>query len=365
MRCVSSKNKYSVRVPGEFKTKFDLLTEADEIISDFSPKKEQSRLLAQSYLRQGFDDKYFAVHNCGKNLVFAHEMNADGSVDAKGKLQSGMFCRDRLCPICNRRRALRLYSQVSSITDYIQRSVPGKYKFVLLTLTVPNCSPDMLNGCIDDLMSSFSRLIRSAKFNRAVLGFVRVLEITINHDNGSFHPHFHILLCVPHDYADKTSDIYINHAEWLKMWRRAAKNENIQSLDVRFCRSKDGNIFDLKDACAEVCKYAVKSNDFIFPGDEKRTDDTIFALSSALSDRRLVSFGGLFQEARAALALSDAENGDLVHINEDDVTSPGEYLCIRYTWNFNDNIYVISEVYKKRVVDGNIDILCNDEKNTS
>ena len=170
-------------------------------------------MLAQSYTRIGYQNKALRVADCGTFLEFAHEIQVDGVIAEKGKLHNANFCKDRLCPMCSWRRSYKIFAQVSQIMEQIG----SDYKFLFLTLTVPNCAPESLSETISRLMLSWNRLIDYKRFKKAIKGFFRALEVTRNFSNGSYHPHFHCVLAVSKSYG-KHSD-YINHDEWLEMWR--------------------------------------------------------------------------------------------------------------------------------------------------
>lgn len=301
-----------------------------ELTQKFTPKKLSSELLSQSYSRIGLDSKSSRVSECGTFLEFAHEISADGVIAEVGKLHNANFCKDRLCPMCSWRRSYKIFAQVSQIMELIGND----YKFLFLTLTVPNCAPEKLSETISRLMRSWNSLIDYKAFKRAVKGFFRALEITRNKTIGEYHPHFHIVLAVSKSYGANKD--YIKHDEWLNMWRKAYKDSSITQVDIRLAKSKsketDSAVDSLSSAVAEIAKYAVKSSDYIIDNDEALTDKIVDELSSALYKRRLTAFGGVFKEAFEKLKLDDAAEGDLVHINE--TLNPSlAWLITRYGWS--------------------------------
>lgn len=301
-----------------------------ELTQKFTPKKLSSELLSQSYSRIGLDSKSSRVSECGTFLEFAHEISADGVIAESGKLHNANFCKDRLCPMCSWRRSYKIFAQVSQIMELIGKD----YKFLFLTLTVPNCAPYELSKTITRLISSWDRFYHYKAFKKAVKGYFRALEITRNKTTGEYHPHFHIVLAVSKSYGSNKD--YIKHDEWLEMWRKAYKDSSITQVDIRLAKSKsketDSAVDSLSSAVAEIAKYAVKSSDYIIDNDEALTDKIVDELSSALFKRRLTAFGGVFKEAFEKLKLDDAEEGDLVHINE--TLNPAlAWLITRYGWS--------------------------------
>lgn len=299
-------------------------------IDRFVPKKAASILLSESYKRLGKLAKSNRVSECGSFLDFSFSMSENGSISETGKLFSANFCRDRLCPMCSWRRSLKVFGQVSRIMDVIG----DQYKFLFLTLTIPNCTADDLPETLDGLMSSFRRLMRYKRLS-FVKGFFRALEITRNKVNGTYHPHFHCILAVPLTYGKKQ---YVKHSEWLDLWRKACKDSSITQVDIRVVKDKSGNISDgefsksMKSAVAEVAKYPLKDSEYLIPGNPALTDDTVGTLSSALHHRRLVAYGGVFKQEFEKFNFDDPENGDLVNLDSP-VNESVSMLIVRYGWS--------------------------------
>lgn len=304
-----------------------------EISLKFTPKKNTSLLLSESYSRLGLEGKSNRVFYCGSYLEFAHEISSDGEVLETGKLHSANFCRDRMCPMCSWRRSYKIFGQVSQIMEIIG----DKYKFLFLTLTVPNCAGDDLAGTLDRMMNAFRKFIRYKDF-KVVKGFFRALEITRNKDPksksyGTYHPHFHVVLAVPKMYGK--GSCYVGRDRWLELWQKAMKDHSITQVDIRVARDKNASESasqELASAVAEIAKYAVKDSDYIYPGQEDLTDQIVTTLTGALHHRRLVAYGGVFQDAFEKLKLDDPEDGDLVHINEK-LNPALAWLIVKYGWS--------------------------------
>lgn len=332
-----------------------------ELDSVFIPKKKASLILAKSYDRlrlknsqigsvkidpYGFDKKYSRVADCGSYLVFRKEFNNDtGEVFGKARLNRANFCEDRLCPQCGRRRTLKIYSQVSRIMD----NMP-KVRYIFLTLTVPNCIGEDLNPTIDRMYKAFYRFKRRGIFKSTVLGFMRALEITKNNNPrsksfGTYHPHFHCVLAVPADYGPY-SENYIERDTWLKLWRESYKDDSIIAVDVRFAdlpKNKNHASPDpVKDSIREIAKYSVKGSDYlgkydkdgnlIKPYPNNVIDDSVFDLSLALRNRRLIEFGGIMYDMHKKLNLDDPEDGDLINIDNENINPMLSYVLYHYHW---------------------------------
>lgn len=317
------------------------LTETRELQERFSPKHSDGLTLSECYSRLGYYVRAERVAQCGSFLEFAHELDVlSGEFSEHGKLHTANFCRDRLCPMCTWRRSLKIFGQVSRILDVIKLD----YKFIFLTLTIPNVKGDLLRDTISLLMCAFNRLMGYADVRAVSKGWFRCLEITYNQKADTYHPHFHVIIAVPKSYGK--GECYIKRDEWLHLWRRAYRDESITQVDVRLVRPKkkdsrilqqsangadydleslDG-VLDISSVVAEVSKYTLKFTDF-------KSDKVVYYLANALQGRRLVAYGGVFKEVFQRLKMEDAESdkADLIHI-EDKIDPMVSLMIFRYGW---------------------------------
>lgn len=323
-------------------------TEDAEINERFYPQKSIGYLLANSYERlHRKDAKIERVRDCGSSLFFAHEIDGYGEIALKGKLKLANFCHDRLCPMCNWRRSLKIFGQVSDILDAIQ----DDYQFVFLTLTIPNVTEDMLQDTINRLIKSINRLFKRKRVKTVLRGYFRGLEITRNPVTDTFHPHFHLILALCKSYFQDY--YYIRQDEWLQMWNEAYYGmdyleqcvQPITQLDVRKCYDKrkmsnNGASISFGSSIAEAAKYAVKSSEYLHGDNYELTDRLVNLYSTVLYHRRLVQYGGIFLDTFKKLGLDDAEdeNADLVHVNE--TINPAVSLLVRhFAWNVGISQY--------------------------
>lgn len=311
-----------------------------ELERKFNPKKRDSLLLAESYERLAREKRAERVRSCGDFLEFAHEIAPDGVVSETGKLHSANFCRDRLCPMCAWRRSYKIFGQVSQIME----KIGTQYRFIFVTLTVPNVTGQELPGAIDDLMIAWKKFFRYRRLG-FIKGFFRVLEITRNSNRksksyGTYHPHFHVIVAVNPSYFK--SKEYLKRDDWLKLWQKATGDPTITQVDVRTVKAKDGEalqdettksvIESLSAAVAEVAKYPMKSSDYLSIPDLHTRDTVVDTFAVALQSRRLTAYGGCFKDAFESLRLDDAEDGDLVHINQT-INPALALLIVRYGWS--------------------------------
>ncbi|WP_186309011.1 protein rep, partial [Staphylococcus hominis] len=95
-------------------------------------------------------------------------------------------------------------------------------------------------------------------------------------------------------------------------------------------------------AILEISKYPVKDTDVI-RGNEVTEEnlDTVYYLDDALSARRLIGYGGILKEIHKELNLTDAEDGDLIRIEEDDDEVANETFEVMAHWHVGIKNYIV------------------------
>ncbi|RUR97632.1 protein rep [Bacillus velezensis] len=317
---------------------------------DWKGKKRRANLMAEHYeaLQTKIGAPYYGkkaekLSGCAECLSFKRDPETD-----KLKLYQAHFCKVRLCPMCAWRRSLKIAYHNKLIVEEANRQYGCRWIF--LTLTVRNVKGERLKPQISEMMEGFRKLFQYKKVKSSVLGFFRALEITKNHEEDTYHPHFHVLLPVKRSYFGKS---YIKQAEWTSLWKRAMKLDYTPIVDIRRVKGK-ANIdaeqieSDVREAMMEhkavleISKYPVKDTD-VMRG-SKVTDDnlnTVFYLDDALSARRLIGYGGILKEIHKELNLGDAEDGDLVKIEEEDDEVANEAFEVMAYWHPGIKNYII------------------------
>lgn len=276
--------------------------------------KLHSGYIALAY--EEFDPKKAErMKTCAQWLSFMRK--EDGAL----KLHDARFCRVRLCPVCQWRRSLKTFAQMSQVLDLAKEQ---GYQFIFLTLTICNCNSSELSDELTHILLSFNRLMKYKDVQNAVKGYYRGCEVTHNIVTDQYHPHIHAILAVrPGYFSGKT---YLSQARWTELWQRALQVDYTPIVDVRRC--KGGT-----KAIAEACKYAVKPSDILNMDDWDMTVDTLRTLDKALEKRRFIGLGGIFKDLHKQLHLDDPEDGDLVHIEGDGSGTDPTPEEVIYFWN--------------------------------
>ena len=252
------------------------------------------------------------IQNCGNDLVFAR------LADNSRKLAAANFCKYRLCPMCNWRKSLKLFSQIGKITEAILADKPARFMF--LTLTVKNCNGEELKDVLDQLNKGFAYLTSPSrtfapakKLKESLLGYVKGIEVTYNEKDNSYHPHIHIVLEVKPSYFSKG---YIKHAEWRDIWKQAMKLDYDPQVNIKVIKGDEGEA-PSPGAIAEVAKYPVKFESILNIKKLETAARAAINLHFGLKNRRLTTFGGDFKEYQKRLKLDDVESGNLIHVEAD------------------------------------------------
>ena len=300
-------------------------------------------------------DKARRLESCASYAEFSRLPDGQGL-----HLYQSSFCRVRLCPMCQWRRSLKLGAQVRRVVERANADhiadTGAAWRWLMVTFTIKNVQGPELGATIDRVHKGLNNLAKCKRWKGAVRGWLRATEVTHNTNPSSaaydtYHPHMHLLLCVPASYFKGKG--YIRQKEWATLWGHYIKADYTPVVDVRVIKPEDGRrLSDLPageqaaamgKACAEVSKYAAKPADYIVPSDLLLSMQTVQVLDSMLDRRRMTSWGGILKDIAKALNLDDPETGDLIHIDDeasDDQTAEEIADYIAYNWAMGARDYL-------------------------
>jgi len=118
--------------------------------------------------------------------------NCNRTVFKQGDKVTGQYCKNRLCLVCNSIRTAEL------IEKYKPVFAAWKGNMYMVTLTVKNCSTDLLQDTVSEMFKTFTKVkdqLRKKYKKGEIDKFMglRKFECTSNRPN-DYHPHFHILV---------------------------------------------------------------------------------------------------------------------------------------------------------------------------
>lgn len=272
------------------------------------------------------------VESCADYLKYG--VTAEGTK----RLVDANFCRFKFCPICVWRKSLKMYSQISAVTERLNEEYPSS-RYIFVTLTVKNSSAHELKSTIDQLNDGFKNLVQNSKtvggdirvFKSSLLGYLKCLEITYNADSKTYHPHIHAVFHLKASYFNGKN--YLSHSKWVKMWQLLLKIDYEPMVDVRAIRKTSPKLI------AEVAKYPVKTTDLLKIKDSSEQVEVIATLLTTTYHRRFVTFGGSFRQVKRQLSLDDVETGSLIHIESDN--NKLNYVAYElYKWQMRFGCYI-------------------------
>ena len=267
---------------------------------------------------------FMSFVECGDFLLFARKH------DNKLKLARANFCKSRICNMCNWRRSLKLFGQVSQVIEAI-KGKGIKVRYLFLTLTVKNCKSDKLTETINQLNAGFRLLVRNDKKNKPtkiacnLLGYMKAIEVTYNTKDDTYHPHIHCILAVRPSYFK--SGNYMKHEDVQLLWQKCLNIDYAPQVNIKAIKA--GN--STPKAIAELAKYPTKIATVLsVPPDKQK--EVLYTLASAIKGRRLITFGGLFKDIKAELNLIDVEkDNNLVNVGDGDKESQ-VINYVKFTW---------------------------------
>lgn len=241
------------------------------------------------------------MDSCSELLRFMYVDNLDTS-ESKLKLSSAQFCRVRLCPVCQWRRAMAWRARLfQNLPTLLQEQ--SNLAFIFLTLTVKNCDISDLSQTLSQMNKAWNKLRIRKEFKNAVKGFIRATEVTKSDKQA--HPHFHCIIAVNKSYF--TSRYYIKTERWSELWQSCLKVDYLPVCDCRKIKQK-GN--QMEKAVLETLKYTTKIADLL------SDKDWFLELSDQLFKKRFVATGGCFKE----ILKEEVSDADMLCLSETELT---------------------------------------------
>ncbi|HDD0346833.1 TPA: protein rep [Staphylococcus aureus] len=278
------------------------------------------------------------VKQCGSVLEF--KPTEEGYL----KLYKTWFCKSKLCPVCNWRRAMKNSYQAQRVIEEVVKEKPTA-RWLFLTLSTRNAiDGETLEQSLKDLTKAFDRLSRYKKVSKNLIGFMRSTEVTVNQNDGSYNQHMHVLLCVENAYFRKKEN-YITQIEWVDLWQKALRVNYRPVANIKAIKPNQKGDKDIQAAIKETSKYSVKSSDYL-TGDSEKDSEIVSDLEQGLYRKRMLSYGGLLKQKHKILNLDDAEKGNLINTSDEEKTTDEEEKANSITaiWNFEKQNYYLKNV---------------------
>lgn len=221
------------------------------------------------------------IRDCGLRITVYEDQITGRSF----KEYSGFTCKDRFCPICQRRRSRKLCRRAAEKLDNYIKDYPKAYVVQWTFSPVENCDISELRTVFHHFSVFLNAILKEPASPFPVPdGYIRSYEFTISEENNKVHPHIH-MLCLYSDYVyfDKAA---INKYVIKVMKRKSCGNRvsaGICRFDVkRNCKKDEKDSFDIT---TESVKYVTKFSDI-------KDEYTLAALIGQLKGCQTIRFCG-------------------------------------------------------------------------
>lgn len=341
--------RMSVIIPDKTAVSSNQNDETSRYLTVYSPKdsvwddhRSNTDVLSAMFKRAGLDKYAARTAECSGRLTFVRIADRETG-EVRLKLREAVFCRVRNCLICQWRRTKLWMARFIQASPQLCLRYPTA-RFILLTLTVPNCHVSELRDTLGEMNKAWHRFIKLKEL-KGVVGWIRTTEVTREKKRTMYaHPHFHVLLMVPASYL--SGHQYIKRERWLQMWQQAMRDPSITQVDVRAMktekRPKDAQeeaeaphqpglvLQELWDVASEVLKYAVKPADLIGNGPEDpESVEWLRIYVEQTHKLRFIATGGAFKD----LFKEDPTDEELIHAG-DELTEEEEAAAkLHFNWD--------------------------------
>ncbi|HDT6896844.1 TPA: protein rep [Staphylococcus aureus] len=325
-------------------TKFITENQDNKILKDISKSGKQ-----RPWKEKKIDNVSYSEILDILKLKKAHNVKQCGSVlefkpteEGYLKLYKTWFCKSKLCPVCNWRRAMKNIYQAQRVIEEVVKEKP-KARWLFLTLSTKNAiDGETLEQSLKHLTKAFDRLSRYKKVSKNLIGFMRSTEVTVNKNDGSYNQHMHVLLCVESKYF-RGSENYISQNEWVDLWQKALQVDYRPVANIKAIKPNKKGDKDIQAAIKETSKYSVKSSDYLTSNQEKN-QEIVNDLEQGLYRKRMLSYGGLLKQKHKILNLDDSEDGNLINTSDEKITEEEQKAhSIMAIWNYQKQNYYIKK----------------------
>ena len=301
-------------------------------------KKSGSNRIAYNLGQIDYKQKASRLFMCGGVLIFETD-----PITGKKKLKSAQFCKDRLCLMCNWRKGLRVFQDVSKVMDVIENRHPNLQP-IFLTLTQKNCEFSELLNEMQNILDGFYRLSKHRQIRTQVEGWFRAVEVTYNADTHTWHPHIHAIFLVDKSYFKKDNKKYITTSDFSKLWRTSMRLDYNPIVHVQRLKAKKNK---KHSGVAEAAKYTLK-DDEILKNNDDMIQEMLTILVPALRRKRLFAFGGIMKKIAIEIKADKLDEGNLMVDETEIIREDVGTILERYEWSYGINNYIKAHTEEKK-----------------
>lgn len=224
-----------------------------------------------------------AVRTCGDVVKYAIAYGEDMKSIEHKKLLYTETCQNRWCLRCMQRKALSNALEIYTLSNYLYTE--KHYRFLFITLTVPNCPGGELRDTISHLNKGIDKLFKREPYRSVFKAWITKVETTYNARRKDYHPHLHVLVAVPRTYL-KNADTFVSNDKLRKDWQEVCNDDTITQVDIKQARG-DTKRKRMKSVL-ELAKYTAKPSHYLR---DQKVFDTFF---HAMKNRQALRYCGEF-----------------------------------------------------------------------
>lgn len=247
------------------------------------------------------------------------------------RLKRVNLCRERLCLNCQLAKSRELIKQLFWSVPRLEISQDETIQFV--TLTTKNCRGEELKETIQKMIKKQVAFFRHYK----IKDFFRSIEITYNENNGTYHPHLHLIALI-----NKKSGFPFFEKEKGEEGANRIKKEWYKWLGIENEFGYNmATTYEIKNTKAifEVCKYCSKVEDL-----EKQ--EVLKTLDREIKSLRLKTPSGQFK----TLAQEYKKECSTIKLQELKFLEDAEIQLINLLYNAKSKKYEIKSIFDQRII---------------
>jgi plasmid rolling circle replication initiator protein Rep len=288
---------------------------------DIQREKRENGILIRYLHKNNNNTKASAVKRCMTNAIYA--------LDNHGKkhLYNGWFCHNRLCSICQKRRAIKDNLKVKKVIQFTENHIDDKYKYIFLTFTLKNVKADKVKATQKHINRSICRLFGYKAVKHGVLGRIKTTEITYNANRDDYHVHAHILAMVRPLLVNSRKRLC--KSDWVRLWQKASKVDYSPVIKVQHVKNHD----DI-DTIANYLTKTMNYTRFITSSKVSKKSEVIDTIYNALQYQHRITFSGIFRASNRTLKdlRKNSMQGGTKGVKR---TKYKPVMYMFYKWDFN------------------------------
>lgn len=276
-------------------TRYANIADFDKHVADIIESKCKENGYYLGFIKN-LKEAYHSAYNLGRYYDCSTIWNVITDIKPNGKYQYRTIfrngCGDKLCNICSWQKAKRDKMRVAKILQECRYHY--NKALVFLTFERLPCSGADLHHELEQLQTAFHQLMQNRQVKAIKRGYVKKLEVSYNHDSGTYFPHYHLLLAI--DWGDLHK---LSRQDWLKLWQRLNPDVNISNQYMRH------NVDIRAQKAYRLANYLTKPP---IRNYQDLTQDVFNTLHFALNGKQLLVFGGLCRDIKLILERKELHN---------------------------------------------------------